>query len=201
MADTMLALPSAGTTTGPSATQRAKTLPLAAITGVCAGAMLFAGLFAAHLALRSHTAPWPPKGIKFDYYLAATLLMTVALSMVTIEWAGYGIRHGYRGQSLWAFALTIGFGIAYLNGLYYLMAKFALHPGKTAYGTSVTAITATAFAVGLFGLGAVLLAALRASGHQLTMVNYQVMRATAWIWHFAVGAVWTAVFYFVFIAH
>jgi heme/copper-type cytochrome/quinol oxidase subunit 3 len=201
MADAMLALPAAGTTTGPTAAQRAKTLPLATVVAIGAGVMLFAGLFAAHLAIKSNTAVWPPKGIKFDYYLSATLLITAALSMVTIEWAAYGIRHNYRGQSLWAFVLTIGFGVAYLNGLYYLITKFALHPGKTAYGTSVSAIVTAAFAMGLLGLGAAMLAALRTAGHQLTMVNYQVMRATAWIWHFAIGAVWTAVFYSVFIAH
>jgi heme/copper-type cytochrome/quinol oxidase subunit 3 len=201
MAQAMLAPPAAGSTTGPGATQRAKTLTLAAVIGAGAGAMLFAGLIAAHLALKANTPAWPAKGIKFDYYLSATLIVTVALSLVTIEWAAYGIRHGYRGQSLWAFVLTIGFGLAYLNGLYYLIAGFGLQPGKTAYGTSVSALTAAAFAAGLVGLGAVLLAAFRAAGHQLTMVNYQVMRATAWVWHVAAGAVWTAVFYFVFIAH
>ena len=180
--------------------QARKTLPLAALVVTIAGTMLVGGLVAAHLSLKATSHPWIPRGVTFDYYTAVTLAVTVVMSSVTMEWAAYGIRTGYRGQALWAFALTTGLGVAYLNGLYYLIEQFRFDPGKTAYGTSVTALTATAFAIGLVALGAVVLAGFRAVGHQLTEVNHHLARATAWVWHFAVGA-WIVVFYVVYIAH
>lgn len=199
MAEAMLALPAAAGSAR-AAGQARRTLNLGVIAIMAAGTTLIGGLIGAHLALKSASPHWIPKGVSFDNYTAVTLAVTVLMASVTVEWAAYGIRQGYRGQSLFAFALTFGLGIAYLNGLYYLIEQFKFGPGKTAYGTSVTALTVTAFVIGLIGLFSVVVTGLRALGHQVTEANPYLVRAAAWLWHFAAGA-WIAVFYTVYIAH
>ncbi|MGH9286412.1 MAG: cytochrome c oxidase subunit 3, partial [Acidimicrobiales bacterium] len=192
MATEMLALAPTGGG-GVAAEQRRMTLPLAVLVAGAGVAMLFGGLVAAYLALTAAPGQWPPKDTEFDNYTAGTLTITVMMAAVTVEWAAYGIRKGFRGQALFGFGLTVGLAVAFLNGLAFLINGFSFTGGESPYATVVYALTGSAFAVGVVALGGVLLTAVRAMGHQLTTDNYHLRRATAYLWHIA-AAGWVIVY-------
>ena len=192
-----LALPSA--TGSPTALARKRgTLPLAALAGGIATLMVFAGLIAAYLAMRTNVDEWPPENATFDYYLGTTLVITVLLGSVTVEWAHTAIRNGYRGHALVAYGITFGLGIAYLNGVYYRLGELEYAAGEHAYGVVTHALYVLAFAVGLAAIGTIVLTFLKAAGHQLTALNSEISRATAIVWHTAALA-WIAAYYPIFI--
>jgi heme/copper-type cytochrome/quinol oxidase subunit 3 len=197
MASPMLALPAAGNT-GSNVEARRATLPLATIVAGVAVVMVFAGLIGAYLALKAAPGAFLPKDVKFDNYTSSTLVITAVMASVMIEWAAYGIRKGFRGQSLFAFGITTMLGIAFLNALNYLIQKLPFGAGASPYATVVYAMLALAFAVALIGLFSVILTALRAAGHQLTTDNYQLARVAAFLWHVATIS-WLAVYYTIYI--
>src|SRR5206468_2607332 len=77
MATTMAALPSAGGA-------RPRNLVATGTALLCAGATTgFGALMAAYVELRSHTQPWPPKGVKIDEYLGNMLIITMLLGSLS----------------------------------------------------------------------------------------------------------------------
>lgn len=194
----MLALPAAGDT-GRDAEERRATLPLAVLVAGAGVFALFGGLIAAYLALKAAPGRWIPEDTSFDNYTATTLTITALMASVTIEWAAYGIRKGFRGQALFGFGLTVGLGAAFLNALYYLVAKFEFGAGDSAYATVLYAMTGLSFVVVTVAVLAVVLTGLRAVGHQLTTDNHHLARSTALLWHVAALG-WLAVYYTVYIA-
>lgn len=193
----VLALPSAGGA-GTGVEARRSTLPLAVLISGASVTTLIGGLIAAYLALRAQPGAFMPKDIEFDNYTAATLTITVLMAMVTIEWAAYGIRKGFRGQSLFGFGVTILLGIAFLNALYYLISKLTYDAGANGYATVTYAMFSVVFGLGVIGLVSILLVTLRAVGHQLTTDNYHLIRSSALLWHI-VAIAWIAVYYTVYV--
>ena len=197
MATSMLSLPSGGTT-GPNAEGRRNSLPLGVLAAGAGVLTLFGGLIAAYLALKAAPGDFIPEDTSFDNYTAATLLITALMGMVTVEWALYGIRKGFRGQALFAFGITTLLGIAFLNALYYLITQLPVEAGSSPYAGVVTAMLVVAFGVAVIGVFAVVLTWLRAIGHQLTTDNIHVGRAGALLWHLTAVA-WIAVYYTVYV--
>ena len=197
MATTQLALPSAGGS-GAGAEERRSTLPLAVLVGGLGVLSLVGGLVAAYLALKAAPGRFVPDKTDYDNYTASTLTLTALMAMVTVEWAIYGIRKGFRGQALFAYGITTLLGVAFLNALYYLITQLRFEVASSAYAGVVTAMLVVAFGVIVLGLLAVILTALRAVGHQLTTDNLHVARAGALAWHIAAVA-WVAVYYTVYI--
>src|SRR5688500_8610213 len=192
-----LALPPAGGTGGGVEARRG-ILPLAATLTATGALAVMGGLVGAYLSLKAATGTWPPEGTEFDRYTATTLMITVLMAMVTVEWAAYGIRKAFRGQSLFGFAITAGLGIAHVNGLAYLVRRFSFDAGSSPYATVVYALCAMAFLVGFLAVAAVVLTGLRAAGHQLGTDNYALMRATAILWH-AAAIAWIVAYYTIYI--
>lgn len=172
-------------------------LSLAALVASAGGAMLFGGLIAAYLVLRSNST-WPPKGVRYDNYTAATLVVTVILASITIEWAAHAIRHDQRPQALAGLGLTLGLVLAFVNGGWYLVSSFNFKAASSPYATVAHTMAFLAVVNGLIGLVFVVMTTLRAIGHQLTMANYQVMRSTALYWHFVTVAS-VAVYYTLYV--
>ena len=191
-----LALPPGPDTTSDPA--RSGILPFGvSVVGVGA-LMLMGGLVAAYLAVKSATKEWPPADSQFDNYTAATLSLTVLMAMISIEWAAYAIRKEYRGQALFAFALTAALAIAHLNGLAYLINGFDFGVADSPYALVVHAIALVPFLIGFVATAGVVLTGLRAVGHQLSATNFSLMRASALTWHVAAVA-WLIAYYAVYI--
>jgi heme/copper-type cytochrome/quinol oxidase subunit 3 len=197
MATAQLALPAAGGS-GTNVEARRSTLPMAVLAAGAGVATLVGGLIAAYLALKAAPGRFIPQDTSFDNYTASTLSLTAVMAMVTIEWALYGIRKGFRGQAMFAYGITTLLGVAFLNALYYLITKLPFEAASSPYAGVVTAMLVVAFGIAVIGLFAVVLTGLRAVGHQLTTDNIHVGRAGALVWHIAAIA-WLAVYYTVYV--
>lgn len=173
-------------------------LPFGVTAVGIAGLSMMGGLVGAYLALKAVPGDFVPADIPFDNYTSSTITLTVMMAMISIEWAAYAIRKDFRGQALFAFAVTIGLAIAHLNGLGYLIAGFEFGVGDSPYATVVHALTLTPFLIGVVGVSAVSLAAFRAVGHQLSIANYAVMRGAANAWHLA-SIAWVIAYYTVYV--
>ena len=197
MASPMLALPAAGTS-GTGSEARRNSLPLG-VAGAGAGvAALMGGLVAAYLALKAAPGPFIPEDTAFDNYTAATLTITIAMAMVTVEWANYGIRKAFRGQALFGFGITLLLEVAFLNALYYLITKLPFEVADGPYQAVVHALLGLPFLLVVASLLGTLLTGLRAVGHQLTIDNLHVARANALLLHIAAVA-WVAAYYTVYV--
>jgi cytochrome c oxidase subunit 3 len=158
-----------------------------------AGAMVFGALFAAYIQLRGVADRWPPQKVELDNYLGVTLLLTALLSAVTAEWAPFSIKRGNRRQAIWALTLTLGFGLAFLNMLWYLATQLGFGIADHAYATVVYAAVFATGAQVVIGLVYVLVALVRTGGHQVVAGDHELLRAAAWYWQW-VGVSWLVVF-------
>jgi cytochrome c oxidase subunit 3 len=192
VATEQLALPS-GARSRPSHVLNLGTFLLGA-----SGAMVFAALLAGYLQLQAESTSWPPGKAHLDNYLGVMLFLTSVLSAVTAEWAPYSIKRGNQRQTLWGLALTLGFGLAFLNLLWYLSTQLGVGVADSAYATLVyAAILATAAQV-VIGLVYVLVALVRTGGHQVVPGDHQLVRAAAWYWQW-VNLSWLIAFTALFI--
>lgn len=180
MSDAPLAL-----TTGGAERPRS-VMPLGMALAVSSGTMLFGTLIAAYLRLRTVGGVFPPEDVVYDEYLGNMMVLTMLLSVFTIEWACHAQRHDLRKQAATALGLTIGFGVAFLNVLSYAASRTEFDVASHPYGLVTTALVMLlGLAVGV-GVFLVSLTLFRVAGRQFSVADH--VRTTAWYWHFTVGA-------------
>jgi len=171
-------------------------LNLTVLMVVTGGLGLFAALIGAYSALSRATGPWPPKGVTLDNYVGSMLSITALMSAVTVEWACYAVKRDDPAQATWGLGLTLGFGLAFLDLLWFLGRTVHFGPGDTKVGPFAVAFFAlivAAGAVAVLGLGALAMAMARTLGRQMTSSHGELVRAVAWYWDFVVLA-WIAVY-------
>lgn len=149
-----------------------------------ANTMVVGGLFAAYIQLRHKGEEWP--AFEIDNYLGGTLLVTMLLSTVTVEWFASAARTGNRRQSLWGGLLTLGFAIAFFNLLWYALAQAGFGPADGAYGLIFFSLAVAAGLSAATGFLFLLAALLRVAGHLARVGDDDVARAAAWYWQFVV---------------
>lgn len=181
-----LALPAAGDRRG------RRSLELAAVFAGSGVLMLFASLVGTYLHLRTATNVWPPKGVNVDFYLGNMLAVTLGLSAVTATWGAVAVVRGVRRQGIAAFAMTAGFGLAFLNLLWYTATKAGYGPATHPYGLVVAAIgLALTVTVGA-GIVFCVLTALRVAGGQVSAFDPDQARAATFYWLLTVASALTA---------
>lgn len=170
----------------PPATQARPTRVLntgAFLAGI-ANVMVIAGLFASYIQVRHVSHKWPT--YKIDNYLGGTLVATVLLSALTAEWFAWGVRTGNRRQALVGGSMTLGFGLAFGNLLWYALSQAGFGPGSSAYGTLFFAMLIVAGVIAAAGFVFVLLSLLRFAANQISVSDTDGARAAAIYWHFVV---------------
>jgi cytochrome c oxidase subunit 3 len=163
---------------------------------VTGGTTLFAALIGVYADLGRGSALWPPSGVKLDNYVGTMLSLTALMSAVTVEWAWHAIKRQDRAQAMWGLLLTAGFGLAFLNLLWFLGRQVNFGPGSTKIGPFAVIFFAMIVASGfvaLIGVVAVLFALGRTLGNQMAPGNNEMLRAVAWYWDFVV-VTWLAVY-------
>jgi cytochrome c oxidase subunit III len=188
-----LALPPAGTTGRTRPRNVVNVTMLLVVTG---GLTLFAALIGAYAGLSRGAAHWPPKGVTIDNYVGSMLSITALMSAVTVEWACYAVKRDDPAQATWGLLLTAGFGLAFLDLLWFLGRKVNFGPGDPKVGPFAVVFFALIVAAGfvtLVGVIAVLLALGRTLGRQMTAGNNEMLRVVAWYWDFVVVA-WMATY-------
>jgi heme/copper-type cytochrome/quinol oxidase subunit 3 len=178
-----LALPAAGTG------RPRRALGLTALLASAGGLMFFAALLGSYLHIRRHAGnSWPPEDTDLDNYLGNMLVITMLLSSVTVEWAASALRRGVPRQASTAYALTAGFGLAFVNLLWFAASRVGYGVTDHAYGTLVTVMAVVLGIVVGIGIGFVLLTLFRVLGAQVSAADPDQARAVGWYWQFTVVA-------------
>lgn len=162
---------------------------------VTGGTALFGALIAAWVTLADQAATWPPKGVQLDNYVGTMLAATAIMSAITVEWAAWSLKREDQAQGVWGLALTLGFGLSFLNLLWYLGRKVGFGPGSSKVGPYAViffAMITAAGLVALIGIVAVLMILLRTLARHARGERREMVRAVAWYWDFVVVA-WIAV--------
>lgn len=150
-------------------------------------------LVAAYLNVRGLLSPWPPEGVDLDNYLGTTLFITAVLSVVTVEWAVFALRHGNRRQALAATGITIGLGGALLNLLWYTGTQLHFGPADHSHAVLAYAMLIAVGVIAALSIAYLLVALVRTAGGQVTPGDSSLLRAAAWHWHVVVVA-WSLAF-------
>jgi cytochrome c oxidase subunit 3 len=176
----------------PPAPARPRVLLGATALAVASAAMLLFGLIATYLQLRAEaggtTADWVPEGASLPLVPGNMALITLVMSSITIQWAVQAVNRDDRRHTYLALAITIVFGIAFLNSMAFLFANLGVGVGDSAYGVVTYSLLGTMTAI---AIAVVVFAALmwfRALGGQFTPRHHEGIVAAAIAWHFMVVA-------------
>lgn len=165
----------------------------AALVTAAAGTMLFGALIAAYVQVRHYEATWPPKGVKVDMYLGGMLTVTLLMSAWLVEWAPAALRRSQPRQVMGALALTAFLGVAFINGVWYLLNQLHLPARESAYATLTYALAGASGVAAAGGVVVLLAAIAKVAGRQVGPRDPDAVRAAAWYWQFVVVS-WVAVY-------
>ncbi len=193
--DTLLALPPAAPPVRP------RTQLVATALAVAGSAMLLGGLLAIYLHLRSAaggtTAAWLPAGVSIPGVPVNMALVTIVMTVITMQWAVYAIARDDRRNTYAALGLTLLLGVAFLNNMAFVYQRLELPIADSAYGVLVYAITGTQLALFVAAMVYAGVAAFRALGGEYSSRQPEGLAAAALFWHFTVVAfavIWALVF-------
>ncbi len=183
----MLALPAA------PAPVRRRTL-LVGTAYACAGLMaFFVGLIAIYLQQRidiggGNTNTWLPKKVVVPEPLANTMLLTFALSSLTVQWAVYSMRRHNRRDTAWAMGLLVVLGAAILNAQSFIWSQMKLPiMGDTVYNVLFYMVTGAFFLAVVVGLILAVIGAFRALAGRVGGDATEAFSALALYWHVLFG--------------
>src|SRR3954469_14463119 len=175
-ASPMLALPSAER-------PRIKNVAnVAALAGGIGGLMITGLLAAAWVSVRHYTHPWPPDGVEISNYDGTMLVLTMLMSAVTVEWGIAAVRKDLRSQAVMGFVLSAGFGVAYVNLLWFFGRRLGVGVDSSAFAVLLYALLAVTGIAITVGVGVMIALTLRVLGHQVTAINGEMARAVGWFW-------------------
>jgi heme/copper-type cytochrome/quinol oxidase subunit 3 len=97
-------------------------------------------------------------------------------------------------QAKGALALTVGFGVAFLNLLWYFGRHIGFGPGRYAYGVVIFAMMTFVGVAVVAGIVALLATLARVTGAQVAGDDAEMARAAAWYWDF-VAVAWIVLAY------
>ena len=115
-------------------------LNLTVLMVVTGGLALFAALIGAYSALSGPPGRGHRSGVALDDYVGSMLSITAVMSAVTVEWACYAVKRDDPAQATWGLGLTFGFGLAFLDLLWFLGRNVHFGPGDAKVGPYAVAL-------------------------------------------------------------
>jgi cytochrome c oxidase subunit 3 len=176
-----------------------RTSVAAALVGL-GSAMVFAALIGIYLQLRveflesggewlgSANIPLTPPNV---------MMATLAMSVVTMQWAHYAIARNDRVNAYVALGLTLVFGVAFINSQAFMYSIMELGIRDGVPELFVYTITGAHLVMVLGAMAFVAVAAFRALGGQFTPSQHDAVTAAALYWYVMVGVyavIWIAVY-------
>ena len=181
----------------PAPDRRPRVLLVATTLASAASIALFGGLLAAYFALRADVIaggePWLPSGATIPLSPGNMTMITLAMSLVTVQWAVHAGKLDDRGHAYFALALTVLLGVAHVVQLGFLWTQWEL-PLNAPAGEDATLQAVLLFTI--MGLHVAMVAAalifitlmlLRSLGGQLTGRDVEGVSAAALYWYVTVG--------------
>jgi heme/copper-type cytochrome/quinol oxidase subunit 3 len=163
--------------------------------------MAFAGLIGVYLATRAatieRTGTWLPAETLIPLTPANMILVTFALSVVTMYWAVWSVGKNDRPHAYLALGITILFGACVINATTFLYSQMNLGIRDSTAAVLIYVITAAHLAMVVAALVFAALMTFRTLGGQYAGRDKEGIAAAAMCWYatFAVYAViWLAIY-------
>lgn len=180
---------------------RPRTLFLGTAYALAAVLMFFAGLFAIYVQQRSDVlaegGEWIAEGT-ISLVPGGMMMLTMAMSVVTMQWAVYAIARDDRPHAYLALGLTALFGVAVINQTVYLYNQMGLVVSETVPAVLIYTITGAHLAMLVAAIIFVGLMAFRALAGQFSSRQADGIAAAALFWH-ATVAVYAVIYYAIYI--
>lgn len=170
-----------------------------------ASAVVFAGLLAIYLSVRSDVVAtgeaWLPAGASIPLSPGNMSMATLAMSLVTVQWAVYSGARRDRAHAYFALFWTVVFGIAHITLMAYLWTQWGLPlNGDDTTAQAVLLFTIVGLQVAMTAAALIFLAlmTLRSLGGQFTGPDAEGLSAAALYWYVTV-AVYSVLWYAILI--
>jgi heme/copper-type cytochrome/quinol oxidase subunit 3 len=185
----------------PAEPPRPRTLLVGTGYAIVACVMFFAGLFGIYFQLRTSTlnsgSEWIPAGT-IPLPPGGMMMVTMAMSVVTMQWAVYAIARDDRVRAYLALALTMLFGIAVINQTAYLYNQMGLGITDTVPAVLIYVITGAHIAMLVAAMIFIALMAFRALAGQFSSRQTDGIVAAAMFWY-ATVAIYAVIYYGIYI--
>lgn len=188
----------------PAPPRRPRVLLVGTTLAAAASMSVFGALLAAYFAIRADVIAggeqWLPDGAAIPLSPGNMTMVTLVMSLVTVQWAVYAGRRSDRGHAYFAVALTLLLGIAHVVQIGFLWTQWEL-PLNAPSGEDPTQQAVLLFTI--FGLHITMVAAaliflflmfLRSLGGQFTGRDVEGLSAAALYWYVTV-AIFTVLWY------
>ena len=171
---------------------------------VCAAiAMLFAGLIGTYLALRTQAladvGTWLPADVLVPLTQPNMMMLTLVLSVFTIQWSVSAIKNDDRANTYLALAVSLLLAFSFIveEGYLYSLMKWNLALAAP-QASLVYAITGAHLAMIISAMVFVILMGFRALAGQFTSRQHDGIAAAALYWHVMV-AVYALIWFVIFV--
>ena len=170
-----------------------------------ASVVVFAALLGVYLSVRSQfleqsSEGWLPSGAEIPLSPGNMSMITLAMSLVTVQWAVHAGAHRDRSHAYMALGLTLLFGIAHVTQLGYLFTEWGLplnvEGGEPATAQAVLFFTILGLHIAMVAAALVFIALMtvRSLGGQFTGRDAEGLSAAALYWYVTV-AVFSVLWY------
>lgn len=178
--------------------RRPRVLLVGTTLASAASIALFGTLLAAYFAIRADVLEggaeqWLPEGSTIPLTPGNMTMVTLVMSLITVQWAVWAGKRRDRGHAYFALALTVLFGVAHVVQLGYLFTQWelALNPpaGEEPTLQAVLLFTIMGLHVAMVAVALIFitLMLLRSLGGQLTGPDVEGLSAAALYWYVTVG--------------
>lgn len=177
----------------PAPPRRPRVLLVGTSLAAAASVAFFGVLFAAYFALRAERVAggevWLPEGTNIPLSPGNMGMITLLMSLVTVQWAVHAGKLRDRGHAYLALALTVLFGVAHVVQLGYLFTEWGLplNGEVTVPAVLLYTILGAHLAMVAGALLFLVLMLLRSLGGQFTGPDVEGLSAAALYWYVTVA--------------
>ncbi len=186
--------------TGPPL-QRPRVLMVGTAFAAAGTVMVFVTLIGIYLTQRADIIAagdtWLPKGVTIPLQQPNTMLFTLAMSVVTMQWAVSAIARDDRVNAYLAFGVTLVFGASVLIMTSYLYGLMSLDIDGSSQAVLIYTITGAHLLMVVVAMVFVALMAFRALAGQYTSRQHDGISAAALFWHTMVAVyfvIWLSIY-------
>lgn len=180
---------------------RPRVLFIGTSLAIAASFMAFAGLLGIYLSARASTMatgdPWLPEGSSMPLTPANMAMVTLALSVITMQWAVDAVAHHDRPHAYLALGITALFGAAFLNAMSFQFTQMGLEIRGSEAAVLIYVITGAHMAMLAGALLYALVMGFRTLGGQYAGRDREGIAAAALFWHATVAVfavIWLAIY-------
>jgi heme/copper-type cytochrome/quinol oxidase subunit 3 len=177
----------------PAPPRRPRVLLVGTTLASAASIALFGGLLAAYFAIRADVVAggdrWLPDGATIPLAPGNMTMVTLVMSLITVQWAVHAGKLRDRGHAYLALALTVLLGIAHVVQIGFLWTQWELPLNGEPTVQAVLLFTVLGLHVAMVAAALIFLTLmfLRSLGGQFTGRDVEGLSAAAMYWYVTVG--------------